>query len=258
MLKELYTAALGMMPQMTKLEVTSNNIANGNTVGFKREGAFERELISARQTMNHLQGSVEQDDTQVSRYADFTQGALQKTGNQLDVALDGKGFFVVQDDKGDEFYTRAGHFTLSSEGRLSTPDGKQVMGDSGAFQLREGMQRDGLVQDEKPIDIHIKDTGEVFANDQALGKLQIMTVENPQTLKRDSATLFIATDKTVLEPATKEDTHVKQGHLENSNVNIIAEMVQMIQLQRNFELGQKVISTNNDTLDRSMDLGRFA
>ncbi len=87
MLKERYTAALGMVPQQTRLEVISNNIANANTVGFKRESAFERSLISAQANLNNVKGDVESDDTPTDTFTDFGQGSAERTGNQFDFAI---------------------------------------------------------------------------------------------------------------------------------------------------------------------------
>ncbi len=96
MLKELYTAAMGMMPQQTRLEITSNNIANANTTGYKRIGIFEQNLIEARNNLQHIKGDAEPGDAPLSQYTDFNLGTLQKTENPLDIALDQDGFFNKQ------------------------------------------------------------------------------------------------------------------------------------------------------------------
>ncbi len=114
MLKELYTAALGMVPQQTRLEVLSNNIANANTVGFKRESAFERSLISAQENLNNTKGDVEHDDTPTDTFTDYSQGATERTGNQFDFAIDGKkGYFMVEDRDGNQQAAARGRHSLS-------------------------------------------------------------------------------------------------------------------------------------------------
>lgn len=256
MLKEIYTAALGMIPQQMKLEVTANNIANANTPGFKREGAFERSLIDARRNLLSVQGSAEEEDLPMGRYYDFSPGSMEKTDSPFDTAINGEGFFLLRDDDGNEYLTRSGHFTLSSEGYLVTPDGKQVMGTEGPLLIRDN---DFGADDQHPtnFELRIRETGEIFANEREVGKMLVVNIEQPQALEKASATQFKLKDDDLYTPVTDEKMQVRQGYVENSNVNIISEMVNMIQLQRSFEMGQKVVSTNDSTIDRSLEVGRF-
>ncbi len=101
------------------------------------------------------------------------------------------------------------------------------------------------------------ENGDVFVNNQTVGRIQLTDVENPQTLQRETGSHFSVTEETITTPIAQTDVSIKQGYVENSNVNIIKEMVEMIELQRMFEMGQKVIQTNDGTLDRSIDVGRF-
>lgn len=258
MLKEIYTAALGMLPQQTALEVTANNLANASTTGFKKEGVFQRELIEARQNLLNTVGTADQNDTPQARFGNFSQGAIQKTENPLDVAIDGAGYFVIQDEFGNESLTRAGNFVMNENGVLATKDGKTVMGEDGEIFIRKN-QLDPLNNvDERPLEIRIDKTGEVFVNNQYVDRLQVVQVVNEQSLERMSGTQFRPTDETEFEILDQDTTSVKQFHIEGSNVNIVEEMVKMIALQRSFELGQKVIQTNDATLDKSIELGRFS
>lgn len=256
MLKEIYTASLGMIPQQMKLEVTANNIANANTPGFKREGVFERSLIEARRNLLNVQGNVEEEDLPVGRYYDFSNGSFEKTDNPFDAVINGEGFFLLRDDDGNEFLSRSGHFTLSPDGYLVSPDGKQVLGSEGPLLLRDG----SVPSDEQhptQFELRIRESGEVFVNEREVGKLMVVAVDEPQNLAKSSATQFQLKDDDVYTPVPNEQVQIRQGYIENSNVNIISEMVNMIQLQRSFELGQRVITTNDNTLDRSMEVGRF-
>lgn len=248
-----------MIPQQTRLEVLANNIANANTVGFKRESAFERSLIEARENLNSVRGDAETEDTPTYSYTDFSSGALEHTDNGFDLAL-GKNdqYFLLTDNDGKEYYTRAGHFTLLANGTLGSPDGKTLMGDSGPITLLSSEYGEQLPNDEKAVTLRVETNGEVFANERPVGKLQVFSIDNPQSLQRHSGSQFAASDETNITPTISQDIVVKQGYIENSNVNIISEMVEMIQLQRLFEAGQKVISTNDGTLDRSIDMSRFA
>ncbi|MCS6999985.1 MAG: flagellar hook basal-body protein [Bacteroidota bacterium] len=259
MLKELYTAALGMLPQQVRLELTAHNIANANTVGYKRSGIFEQTLIEARENLLNVRGDAEVEDTPLRQYIDFQQGALQKTGNPLDIALDGNTtFFVVADRDGQEYLTRAGHFTIDSQGYVVTSDGKMLLTSGGPLRIELPQQGDNLQGDNLARQIQISPNGEVQFNGLMVGQLRVVQVANPQSLQRANAVTFLPTDETDIADLSPEEIHIQQGYLEASNVNIVTELVTMIQLQRMFELGQKVIQTNDGTLDRSIDIGRFS
>jgi flagellar basal-body rod protein FlgF len=259
MLKELYTAAAGMMPQQTRLEVIANNMANANTVGFKRQAVFERNLIDARSNFYNVPGDSEQDDPPQGSYIDFSQGSFDQTNNPLDIAIDNKkGFFVVQDENGNEFLTKNGHFQLSPDGTVTATDGKMLMGTDGRINVRKEFIVDPLnAEDAKQIKIKITENGEVFANESPVGSVLVTEVENPESLECISGSNFIATDKTETNQLSMEEVKLRQGWVEDSNVNIISEMVQMIELQRMYEVGSKVIHTNDATLDQSMRIGRY-
>lgn len=258
MLKELYTAALGMLPQQTRLEVIANNMANANTVGFKRQSVFERNMIDARANFYNVQGQAEQDDPPVGSYIDFESGSFQKTDNPLDVSIENqKGFFLVQDEDGNQFLTKAGHFTLSTDGTIITTDGKKLMGSSGEINVSSKLLDSSQSLDETASKVRITGEGEVFLNETPVGTISVLQVDDLFTIEQISNATFIArqdTNATVMDPS---EVNIKQGWLENSNVDIIREMVSMIELQRAYEAGSKVIHTNDATLDNSMRLGRY-
>ena len=258
MLKELYTAAMGMLPQQTRLEVTANNIANANTTGFKRESVFERNLIDAQNHFFNVQGSAEQNDPPIGAYTVFDKGGFQQTGNTLDVAIENdKTFFLVETADGTQNLTRAGNFTINREGDLLTQDGNYVMGTEGRINLLNQFN-DSLidVSDSKKLNISITPNGEIYANQLYGGTIQLVTVNNPDSLNRISSSNFSPTDDTIADTLPMDQAFVRQGWLEGSNVDVIKEMVEMINLQRQFEIGSKVITTNNETLDTSLRLGR--
>lgn len=259
MLKELYTAALGMMNQQTRLETSANNMANASTTGFRRQSVFERNLLDARANFYNSTGDLEQNDPPVGSYTDFERGGMQQTMNPLDVAINSKeGFFVLQDEEGKQFLTRAGRFKLESDGSIRAMDGKFLLGQGGPLMINaERFQNgdDGL--DSRFIDLNITDNGELFSGQIPLGTLLIAIPGDPQTLQRVSGAEFIPTNITELTYMDMEQISVRQGFIENSNVNVIAEMVEMIELQKKFEAGQKVITTNDSTLDQSIRIGRY-
>lgn len=258
MLKELYTAAMGMLPQQTRLEVIANNMANASTAGYKRENVFERNLIDAKANLFNMPGDCEQNDPPVGSYTDFNAGSMQQTGNPLDIAIEDNGFFVLQDESGNNFFTRSGHFNLTTDGTITAMDGKMLMGVDGPMNiLQEFIDNPLITKDSKAVDIKINENGEVFANEFRVGEVLVAEVSNPQTLQRINSQNFAAgadTEVTYTEPG---DVRLRQGWLEGSNVDIIKEMVTMIELQRSFEAGSKVIHTNDATLDNSIKLGKY-
>ena len=259
MLKEIYTAAMGMVPQQTRLEVTANNLANASTPGFKRANVFERNLISARGHFNNVPEQVEQDDPPIGSYTDFSQGAMQQTENVLDLAIGNeKGFFVLQDEAGNRFLTRSGHFKLTTEGTIAAMDGKMLLGNNGELNIkRDFLVDDANFENSSNVKLEVNSKGEVIANGNNIGAVQIVEVDDPKQLTRSSNAYFVPKAEANVSNVPQEAADVRQGWIENSNVNIINEMVSMIELQRMFELGSKVIQTNNDTLDKSIGMGRF-
>ncbi|MBM2813709.1 MAG: flagellar basal body rod protein [Ignavibacteria bacterium] len=258
MLKEFFTAALGMLPQQTRLEVIANNMANANTAGFKRESVFERNLIDARANFYNVKGDVESDDPPIGSYIDFENGAFQQTDNPLDLAIDGKGFFVLQDEQGSEYYTRSGHFRLSTDGTVTAMDGKMLMTDEGPLSIQKDLFKDPeITKDSKSQSIKIAENGEVFLDNTHIGTVLVANIEDMKSLDRISNQNFIPTEGTDVSYMPAEEIRMKQGWLEGSNVDIIREMVSMIELQRVFEAGSKVIHTNDSTLDSSIKLGRY-
>lgn len=247
-----------MLPQQTRLEVIANNMANANTVGFKRQSVFERNMIDARANFYNVQGQAEQDDPPVGSYIDFESGSFQKTDNPLDVSIENqKGFFLVQDEDGNQFLTKAGHFTLSTDGTIITTDGKKLMGSSGEINVSSKLLDSSQSLDETASKVRITGEGEVFLNETPVGTISVLQVDDLFTIEQISNATFIArqdTNATVMDPS---EVNIKQGWLENSNVDIIREMVSMIELQRAYEAGSKVIHTNDATLDNSMRLGRY-
>lgn len=259
MLKELYTAALGMLPQQTRLESIANNIANAGTAGFKRQSVFERNLIDARANFYNVPGDAEQNDPPVGSYTDFSAGAMQKTENPLDIAIDSEnGFFLLQDENGNDFLTRRGNFRLDRDGNIITMDGKFLIGNNGLLNVYKDFNQEQFdYSDAKALNLKVNENGECFVNETYIGTIELVKVDNLQSLENISNSDFIARYNTDLEMISIENVKLRQGWLENSNVNIVNEMVNMIELQRQFEAGTKVIHTNDGTLETSIRMGRY-
>ena len=224
----IYSAASGGLLESRRLEVVANNLANVNTVGFKasrvvaRQQEFGDTLAStindvaarAKSDQNDMPGVV---DVEVK--TDFTPGPIHSTENPLDVALvDQDKFFVVQVD-GQDRYTRAGNFTLNSEGTLVTADNKPVMGEGGVITVTGGAPK-------------ITGNGSVMVNGLKAGTLRVVSVSDLNQLEKEGGTRF------KLKPgaqATQVPTQVIAGSLEMPNINVVESMVEMISTQRAFE-----------------------
>lgn len=258
MLKELYIAGIGMQNQQTRLEVVANNIANASSTGFKRAAVFERNLQDARANFYNVKGDVEQNDPPIGSYYDFSNGAFEKTDNPLDLSIDGKGFFQLKDSEGKDFLTRAGNFQLNEDGTIVAKDGKFLMGTDGIINVsKELLSKHEITNDNKETGIRINDQGEIFVNDFSIGKVKVVDIQDYNTLQRISNQEFVATWESELQDVNPENVNLKQGWLESSNVNIVSEMVHMIELQRMFEAGSKVIQTNDGTIEKSLAVGRY-
>lgn len=228
-----------MMENVHRQEQTANNLANANTVGYKRERMFSEvlgEWLDAE--------GAPRSDRDLQRWADATHGPLEQTGNPLDVALNGDGFFVLTDKAtGDARYTRAGRFVLDQDGVLRDAAGRLVEGENGPIRFSA-----------EPGTIEITTDGEIRADDDIVGRLRVVTFDDPTQLDRAEGSLFM----TEAAPQAPDDVQVRQGYLESSNVDVIQEMTGMISQFRLFESQQKVIQTLDQVLGQTTrDLGKF-
>jgi flagellar basal-body rod protein FlgF len=223
---------VGLSRQMAlshELEVVANNIANIDTTGFKADNAAFSEYLMSGARDGEFKGSdrrvsfVQDRDT----WIDFSQGALQRTGNPLDVAVDGKGYLVVQTPGGPR-YTRNGSFSINATGQLVTSDGDQVMGTAGPITFQ--------VTDQ---DVNISGNGTITVRDGGgggeapRGQLQVVNFDRPQLLQKDSGSSFTAPAGVNPIPAPP-GTRVVQGAIEKSNVQAIAQMTRMIEITRSY------------------------
>jgi flagellar basal-body rod protein FlgG len=238
MIKGIYTAASGMAPRILKQEAIANNLANVNTPGYKRESVFLQQLTAAqaRARKTEFEWQIPMVD---QIYTDYSRGSLEHTGNPLNVAIDGDGFFVVQTPEG-EAYTRSGSFHVDSEGRLVTADNLPVLCDAGEI----------VVSDENR-DVKIAIDGNITIGDQELGRLRVADFEKPYKLEKIAGGLFKETEESV--PLDIEFTYVRQGYLEKANVDVIREMVDMIDSYRNYESDQRAIQLIDETLARTVN-----
>lgn len=201
-----YEAALGSMQQLIKEEISANNLANAGTTGFKRTMVKFSDFLAA------------------GTKTDMKDGPVHKTGNPLDLAIVGKGFFAVETPSG-TLYTRAGHFTLDSEGTLVNHDGYPVMSSSGSIVLPNNS-------------VSIDRDGKIIQGKSVLGELQVVYFDKPDELIPVGSGYF-KSDPTANPEIPATDYEILQGSIEESNVNIVLEIVNMIDILRTFEAQQR-------------------
>ncbi|NLI16954.1 MAG: flagellar basal-body rod protein FlgF [candidate division Zixibacteria bacterium] len=236
MIKGLYTTASGMIPRVLKQEIFANNMANANTVGYKKDGAFLHQLEDAKKNL------LTDSDWEISMvdgvFTDFSQGFARKTENPLDIAIEGDGFFAVMTPQG-ERYTRAGEFSLSADGTLIDKNGYQVQGDGGQIVINGDS-------------INISADGSISVDGTVVGKLKIVDFAKPYKLDKAENGYFMPAEPEI-QPITDAKYELRQGYVEESNVNIVEQMVDMLVSFRAYEAGQKAIHAQDETLEKAVN-----
>jgi flagellar basal-body rod protein FlgG len=256
MIRSLWIAKTGMEAQQTQLDTISNNLANVATNGFKRSHAVFEDLIyqnlrqsganSTEQTVlpTGLQVGLGVRPVATSRI--YSQGNLQQTSNNLDLAIKGEGFFQIQQPDGTTAYTRDGSFQLNSSGQMVTNNGYTLLPGitipSNAQSITIGS--DGVVNVTLPGQVAL----------QQVGQIQIANFVNPSGLDPKGQNLFTETASSGTPNAGAPNANglgaLQQGFVETSNVNVVEELVQMIQTQRAYELNSKAVQTSDQMLQK--------
>lgn len=256
MVRGLYTAWTGMVNEQKRLDVISNNMANADTTGFKKQGvtsqSFDDELTirirdnnsynSNKKYIGNMNLGVKIGET----YHDLSQGSLRETGNTYDLALSGDGFFTIQTTNKEGVtstkYTRDGSFTVNVNGYLLTKDGDSVLDVNGNPIQIPGAQTAN--------EVSIDEAGNILVDNRRVATLGIASFENPQALLLYGENMYDATDAAGLQ---QSEAVVHQGYLEMSNTNVIEEMVDMITITRAYEAGQKMMQTVDGTLQKTVN-----
>jgi flagellar basal-body rod protein FlgF len=233
MIKGLFTSSSNLHSKVQNMDIVANNLANLNTTGFKRELPFS-EIIARFNNEN------------IKQLTDFTQGTLLSTNNPLDLALSGNVFFTLETPDGTE-YTKKGQFQLNDEGYLVNEQGYKVLGESGPINL-SGVELD---EDNK---VTVSKSGVIKIGDKIVDELQVVKLDESQSLIRKKGLNFDTENGTYIE-AEKETYEVQQGFIEESNVNPVLEMQAMININKEFESTQKVISSIDQSLAKVVDAG---
>ena len=260
-MRSLSIAATGMLAQQMNVEVISNNIANVNTTGFKRQRAEFQDLLYQdllrAGTNSSESGTIVPSGIQIGLgvkpaavYRITEQGNISITGNDLDMAINGKGYFPVEMPSGDIGYTRAGAFGRSPDGDLVTPNGYIV--------------QPGITIPTNSVGISVNAQGQVSATiqgqtaPQIVGQLQLATFANEAGLQAVGDNLFLETTAsgigTLGSPGAAGFGTIQQGALETSNVNVVSEITNLITAQRAYEMNSRVIQAADEMLSSVVQL----
>jgi len=234
MIKGIYTSASAMVPRLKKQELVANNLANASTPGYKKDRLFVQELTKAEKRLRPQQSDWQ--EPMINQiYTSFAPGVFDRTGNPLNMAIDGDGFFQVELADGTRALTRNGAFSVSPEGLLEIPGGAYLIGEGGTIEVGAGK-------------VEVSGTGIVTSDGQNVGRIVPVTVENIDSLQKVGGSLFIVPEGTEMTPVTT--ANIQQGFLEASNVDIVKEMIEMIISFRNYEADSKAIKTQDDSLEQ--------
>lgn len=230
----LENAATAMRNKVLNIQIVANNLANLNTTAFKRGLAFS-------EVFDQEQASFQR------KLTDFSEGVFEETGNPLHAAISGKAYFTVKTPEGDHL-TRNGDFVIDTQGFLATREGFRVMGDNGEINLQEELI-------DRKASIMITKNGEIKSGDRIVSKLKMMKVGNEQALTKTEGQRYFNVEKEYV-IAAENEFEIHHGYLESSNTNAILEMQAMIQLQKDYEAAQKMITSLDSILSQESDLGK--
>lgn len=239
----LAIAARSMADDMARLATISHNLANAATPGFKREMTVSRPFVEFMHVAA-MQGAAALAVTlpEIQSWTNHAVGPMQSTGHGLDLAIEGDGYFELEDPSGGAVYTRQGKFQLDGNARLVDAEGRVVQGNGGEIRIDAVAPR-------------IDRQGRVYDGESLVGQLRVVRFENPQSLVKLGGGAFTAAGQAA-EPVA--DPSIRQGYLEASNVNTVNEMVRLIETMRHFESNQKVIQGYDEALERAIrTLGEF-
>lgn len=244
MVRGLYTACTGMTVQAKKLDIISNDMANANTTGYKKDVAIIssfNDVLMSKIKDNQVTpiGNVSLGVRVDGIHTIHDMGSLVKTDDALNMAIQGDGFFSVQTNNG-VAYTRDGSFVVNADGNLVTSEGYSVIGLNGPINLGSYLETGG--------NIAVSGNGQIRLNGELIDTLQIVSFQDNQQLQKREDNLYMSNGQT--QPF---DGTVLSGYLEGSNVNIVTTMVEMINVSRAYEANQKMIQTQDSLLGKAVN-----
>ena len=265
MLRALFTSATGMKAQELMIDNTANNLANVNTTGFRRSRVDFADhvyntlrqpgTIASGQQVSPTGLQIGNGVRVVGTTKHFSQGSIQQTGNPLDLAIEGDGFFQLRLPNGELRYSRAGNFSIDAQGQLVNGDGVLM---EPAITVPQEVEYTKLT---------ISTSGVVQgliagsnAPPQELGQIQLATFRNPAGLSSEGGNLFSSTaasgDAVPANPGEVGTGHLRQNFLESSNVEVVTELISLISAQRAYEINSRAIRAGDEMLSTSVDIVR--
>ena len=261
MVKGLYTAYTGMLEEMRRMDVMTNNLANASTTGYKKEGtvnqSFDAQLALKIKDTSEIMAARRLGDVSLGvkvgeTYRDYGQGSFSVTDNPYDVALDGEGFFAIEfrskNGQTSIKYTRDGSFTVDRNGYLMTKDGDYVLNANGARTTTGGAAN--YIRIDPNQEARIETDGTIYQNNQPVGQIGLVDFADYNYLEKYGENLYDVVPGAQL---AASNAKIEQGCLEMSNVNIVSEMVDMITITRAYEANQKIVTAIDETLDKSVN-----
>ena len=258
MINSLWVSKTGMEAQQMQLDTISNNLANVSTTGFKRSNVAFEDLMY--QNLRQVGGATSEQSQLptglqlgtgvrvVGTARQFTQGNVQQTGNNLDVAIQGNGFFQVTMPDGTIGYTRDGSFKINAQGQVVTNNGYAVANGITVPTNAENL----VISADGTVTASIKESGKMV--ERQIGTIALASFINPAGLDPRGQNIYIETvasgQPNTSTPGLNGMGHLMQGYLETSNVNVVQELVTMIQTQRAYEMNSKAIQTSDQMLQK--------
>lgn len=241
----------GSLVQEMRLDVLANNMSNINTLGFKGDSVFfqisdltESTKEGSKEDSISEKSKISDSSLPVGTFTNFSRGQLKSTGNPLDLALDGNGFFCVETSEGVQ-YTRKGNFTLNEEGVLVSQDGLPALGEAGRITINSP-------------NFNVDAEGNIEVDGNRVDTIKIIDFSQPYPLKKVAYSSFVLNDSGI-SGNKAEGVKVRQGFVELSNVDVIKMMTEMIDVLRGYQSYQKVIQSLNDITSKSInEVGRLA
>ena len=230
MLRGIYTSTTGMVAEMERQNVVANNLANVDTVGFKRDNVVQQPFAEimlnaySKQVIKNI-GPLGLGVQAVTEFADFSNGSIVTTDNHYDLAIEGLGLFAVETNTGVK-YTRAGNFLVDQDNYLVTRDGYNVLGENGPIRVEGSFT--------------VSEEGEIIQNGAVVDRLLIFSEAG---MEKAGETLYVND-----QPQLATRYRIVQGALERSNVNPIREMIQMINVTRTYDTNHRALMAHDETL----------
>jgi flagellar basal-body rod protein FlgG len=235
MLEGMYAAASGMAAQQQQLDSIGNDLANVSTTGYKAQRTGFRDLLYNQATIAGTATTVGAGAAAQEIGRNQTEGSIQGTGDPLDLAIEGSGYFTVKRPNGTVALTRDGSFEVDAQGRLSTAEGNLL---DPPIALPKGVS---------PHEVAIGPDGTVRAGTRTIGKISLVDIAAPDRMLADGGNLFSPTAASGA-PRPQAGATIHQGSLEGSNVDVGGEMVRMMSAQRAYQLESSAIQTENQML----------